>query len=58
MFISYGQKYHKKIENADGLEDKKTYIDIKAVVDERICDGFYYASAFKLLKKFVSSPEQ
>lgn len=56
VFLSYGQKYHKKVENADGVEEKRTYIDLKAVVDERICDGFYYASAFKLIKKYVSSP--
>ncbi len=56
VFLSYGQKYHKKIERDSGIENR-TYIDLKAVVDERICDGFYYASAFKLVKKYVASPE-
>lgn len=56
VFISYGQKYHKNIMNADGAIEKRTYIDYKVVVDERICDGFYYASALKLVKKFVASP--
>jgi hypothetical protein len=36
---------------------KKRYIDIKAVTDERICDGFYFASAFKYFKKLVESPD-
>ena len=25
---------------------------------ERICDGHYYASAFKVLKKILENPEQ
>ena len=31
---------------------------MKAVTDERICDGYYYASAFKLIKRYVENPEQ
>ena len=31
-------------------------IDVKVVTDERICDGFYFASALKLIRKFVASP--
>ena len=56
VFISYGQKYHKTIMNADGQMERRTFIDLKAVVDERICDGYYYASAFKLVKKLIISP--
>ncbi len=56
VFISYGQKYHKTIMNADGEMERRTFIDLKAVVDERICDGYYYASAFKLVKKLIVSP--
>lgn len=56
VFISYGQKYHKNVMNADGEMEKRTFIDLKAVVDERICDGYYYASAFKLVKKYIVSP--
>ena len=55
-FLSYGQKYHKNVIGANGEIEKRTLIDFTAVVDERICDGFYYASAFKLIKKFVMSP--
>ena len=35
----------------------KKYIELKAVTDERICDGFYYASAFKIIKRHVENPE-
>lgn len=56
VFLSYGHKYTKNITKADGSVEKRVFVDLRAVVDERICDGFYYASCFKLLKKFISSP--
>ena len=43
--------------DADGKAYTKKYIELKAVTDERICDGFYYASAFKLIKRYVENPE-
>lgn len=55
-FISYGRKYHKNVMNADGEMERRTFVDMKVVCDERICDGYYYASAFKLIKKLVVSP--
>ena len=41
----------------DGKAFVKKYIEIKAVTDERICDGYYYASAFKLVKRYAENPE-
>lgn len=55
-FISYGRKYHKNVMNANGELERRTFVDMKVVCDERICDGYYYASAFKLVKKLVVSP--
>ena len=40
------------------LPKKNRVIDIKVVTDERICDGFYFASAFKALKRYVENPER
>ena len=56
VFISYGLKYHKNVMNANGSVERRTMIDVKVVTDERICDGFYFASALKLIRKFVASP--
>lgn len=56
VFISYGLKYHKNVKNANGAVERRTMIDVKVVTDERICDGFYFASALKLIRKFVASP--
>lgn len=37
---------------------RKTYLNMKFVVDERICDGFIYAIGFKHIKSGISKPEQ
>ncbi len=56
VFLAFGSKYRKNELNADGTVTEKKYIDITAVTDERICDGFYYASAFKLMHTFLKNP--
>lgn len=33
-------------------------MDFTFVLDERICDGYYYASALKLLKNILKNPWQ
>ena len=56
-FLAYGTKRTELYLDAEGNVKKRKLVDIKAVTDERICDGFYYASAFKLIKKMVENPE-
>ena len=36
---------------------KRKYIDFNVVTDERICDGYYYASCFKIIKRCIENPE-
>lgn len=56
VFLSYGTKYTVNTIDRDGGIRRRRFIDIKAVTDERICDGYYYASALKTLKHLVQSP--
>lgn len=56
IFISYGMKRSAISLDKEGNVTKKKYIDIKVVTDERICDGYYYASAFKLIKRYIENP--
>ena len=56
IFFSYGIKRHVHIKDRDGNFISKKYVDLKVVTDERICDGYYYASAFKYLKKHIENP--
>ena len=58
VFIAYGKKRTVSTTDSDGNVKKSRVIDIKVVMDERICDGFYFASAFKVLKRNVENPER
>ena len=57
VFLAYGGRRSVVCCDKDGKAFVKKYIEIKAVTDERICDGYYYASAFKLVKRLVENPE-
>ena len=41
----------------DGTVVQKKYIDVKFVLDERICDGYYYATFFKYYRRLLAHPE-
>jgi len=57
VFVSYGTK--RKVVEIDrhGERHVKHVIDMKVVTDERTCDGFQYAAAFKLWKRLIERPE-
>lgn len=57
IFLSYGRMYYDEVVLADGTREKHHFVTFKVVTDERICDGFYYASSFKLLKRILQHPE-
>lgn len=56
MFFSIGKKKKSYIYEDDEVREEKC-ITIAFVGDERICDGYYYASSFKLLSKYLKKPE-
>jgi len=56
LFCSIGSKRTEYKLNADGTVRKERLIDLTVVCDERICDGHYYASAFKTWKKHIENP--
>ncbi|MBR7185762.1 MAG: hypothetical protein IKD37_09180 [Clostridia bacterium] len=57
VFLAYGNKYTVNSIDRDGIVHRRRFVDLKAVTDERICDGYYYASALKILKKLIQNPE-
>ncbi|MBR4336040.1 MAG: hypothetical protein IKP74_06250 [Clostridia bacterium] len=57
LFFAYGKKYTVNELQPDGTVVPRRYVDLRAVTDERICDGYYYASAFKILQRYLSHPE-
>lgn len=58
IFIAFGEKRRRYEVNPDGTVYKHRFMDVKLTVDERICDGFYYASSFKLFKQILANPGQ
>ena len=49
--------YYDNVTLPDGTCEKHHFVTFKVVTDERICDGFYYASSFKRLKRYLQHPE-
>lgn len=56
LFISFGARRRENVLDDNGNVKKKTFVDYKIVMDERICDGHYYASALKTMKRFLKDP--
>ncbi len=58
IFIAMGAKRIEYVLNKNGETEKRKLIDFSIVCDERICDGHYYATAFKMFKRILEKPEQ
>lgn len=58
VFFAFGTKRRVYEPDSEGQIKKKQYMDFTFVLDERICDGYYYASALRLLKQIIRNPSQ
>ena len=56
MFFAMGKKKKSFVYEDDEIHEEKC-ITLAFVGDERICDGYYYASSFKLLSRYLKKPE-
>ena len=57
-FMAIGKKETVNELTREGEVLTKHVINIRFVLDERICDGYYFASAIKLFKYYVKNPEK
>lgn len=58
IFMAMGKKSQRHtILNTGEMKRYKSMM-LRFVVDERICDGFYYASSLRLLNRILQNPEQ
>ena len=57
-FIAIGRREKKLVVDRTGESNLHYTISIKAMVDERIMDGFTYAKAMRYLAKLLENPEQ
>ena len=56
LFVAFGKRRKAYELNSEGNVEEKIYSDICVVTDERICDGYYYASSFKMLQRLMRNP--
>ena len=56
-FLAYGRRRHVNELNVLGQMERRSYYDVAMVLDERICNGFYYASAWKHMKHILKNPD-
>lgn len=56
LFFAMGKKKKSFIYEDDEIKERKC-ISLGFVGDERICDGYYYASSMKLLTRLLRKPE-
>jgi len=57
VFGAFGCKRRALEVQEDGSVVAKKYIDVKFVLDERIVDGYYYATFFKYYRRLLAHPE-
>ena len=58
IFLAFGSKRKAYELNKEGTVTERKFIDFTASTDERICDGFYFAQAFKLMRNLMKNPAQ
>ena len=58
LFCAFGCKRRVRELDSNGEMVERKYVDYSFTMDERICDGFYYATALKYFHKLMQNPEQ
>ncbi|MBE6954388.1 MAG: hypothetical protein E7449_00565 [Ruminococcaceae bacterium] len=56
VFCAFGKK-RRATEIVNGEAASKKYIDLKFNLDERICDGYYYAALLKYFVRILKKPD-
>ena len=56
VFGSFGCKRRAIEVLEDGTVVQRKYVDFKFTLDERIVDGYYYATFFKTFRRFIANP--
>ncbi len=57
IFIAFGAKRRAYEMDYEGNVQEKKYLDYNVSTDERICDGYYFAMAFKYMNYCLRNPD-
>lgn len=58
IFVAFGTKRTEKVMDSNDNIVNKRFMTMRIVTDERIVDGHYFASAFKMYKTLIEHPER
>lgn len=56
IFCAFGARRRVNELGADGTVKQNKYVDVNFVLDERICDGYYFASSLRMMKSILKNP--
>lgn len=56
-FLALGRKQQVPVAASDGTVTVKKMVKLRLVLDERICDGQYYAESFRSFRRLLKHPE-
>jgi len=57
IFVALGKDKMIPVSGENGQVENRRCCEIGYVLDERICDGFYFARSFHLLNRYLEQPE-
>lgn len=57
FFVAMGKKNRSRSIDEDGEVTSLKTLDLRVVVDERVCDGYYYASTMRYVRRLLGNPE-
>ena len=57
IFLAMGKKETELYRQPDGSIGERRVIRLRFVLDERICDGYYFAESFRSMKRMLKTPE-
>jgi hypothetical protein len=57
LFVCLGAKYKDYVATPEGVVEKK-FMDYTLVLDERVCDGFYFSQVYRNFKRLLRDPTQ
>ncbi len=58
IFVAFGSRRTVTEVEPSGTPVRHKYLDYTVVSDERIVDGFYYASSIKMFRRLIMNPEK
>lgn len=56
LFLCFGIKRRRKSTDRDGKAEERVYMDITLVMDERICDGYYFSRVLRTFNRIIKDP--